>query len=160
MSSCSKKTKCCTPKPKCKAEPFLFTKKFYILCAVINVFLIIIRVTYLEKFKMNKELLYFIAWLELQILSFYVLLLSAYKVYNILKYYYDDLLIELAGLYNTRITNYIMKWLTLIQIDLFFWRLWCITWLIFDATMIFITWSLYVSLVMFFASIILGYTHF
>ena len=175
--------KCCTPKcapkPKCPNPTFEDTNKFWVsslfynskfwkTCLIINVFLIIFRLIYIKNLPygndehkfFNKALFYFLLWLEIQYWSFIILILFSYKVYTILKQWIKNILFYWNGLISPRITNFIMKWLTLIQTDLFFWRVWCIFGIIFYSILSIMLFNFYIFVVLTMISILLGYTHF
>ena len=116
-TKCCKKPKCDTTQNKCIKKDFMFSPMFWKLLAVANFLIIILRVTYLNKFNFDLKLLFFLMWLELQIIAFYILLISAIYIYTAV---YKLLLLDLSflkALFSKRITNRFMKWLTLINTD-------------------------------------------
>ena len=113
VTKCCKKPKCDTTKNKCIKKDFMFSPMFWKLLVVANFLIIILRVTYLNKFNFDLKLLYFLLWLELQIIAFYILLISAYYIYIAV---YKLFLLDksfLKALFSKRYTNRFMKWLTL-----------------------------------------------
>ena len=81
-TKCCKKPKCDTTQNKCIKKDFMFSPMFWKLLAVANFLIIILRVTYLNKFNFDLKLLFFLMWLELQIIAFYILLISAIYIYT------------------------------------------------------------------------------
>ena len=170
MAKCCTKNDLCSDKlePICESIPFLNTPAFWHACLVINVFLVILRLIYLQPLPIgpgeskyfNKALLYFLLWLELQYWSFILLILFSNSVYLKLKSWFKIILFYVEGIFGTRITNYIMLWLTLIKTDLFFWQVWCLMFILVYSILSFIVFSLYVCIVVFLFTILLGYTHF
>ena len=157
---CCKKPKCNTTQNKCPQKKFMFSPLFWKLLAVGNFFIIILRVTYLNKFNFDLKLLYFLLWLELQIIAFYILLISAYYIYIAV---YKLFLLDksfLIALFSKRYTNRFMKWLTLINTDNIFFRLWCILCIFIITTLISFIVLSYLFLVFLFGSILIGYTKF
>jgi hypothetical protein len=157
---CCKKPKCNSKQNKCQKKDFMFSPLFWKLLIVINFLIIVLRVSYLQTFNFDLNLLYFILFLELQIISFYILLISAVHIITAL---YNLLLLDkyfLIQLFSKRITNRFMKWLTLVNTDNILFRLWCIFCLfIITSLMIFIGGS-YMFIVGLCVPILLGYTKF
>ena len=115
-TKCCKKPKCDTKQGKCPKKKFMFSPMFWKLLVVANFFIIIIRVSYL-KFNLDFKFLLFLLWLELQIIAFYILLITAYAIYHAL---YKLLLLDkafLKSLFSKRAPNRFMKWLNLINTD-------------------------------------------
>jgi hypothetical protein len=159
-TKCCKKPKCNTTQNKCLQKDFMFSPMFWKLLAITNILIIILRVSYLNKFNFDLKLLYFLLWLELQIIAFYILLISAVYIY---KAVYKLFLLDksfLISLFSKRYTNRFMKWLTLINTDNIFFRLWCILCLFIITTLISFIVLSYLFLVFLFGSILIGYTKF
>jgi len=159
-TKCCKKPKCDTTKNKCIKKDFMFSPMFWKLLAVANFLIIILRVTYLNKFNFDLKLLFFLMWLELQIIAFYILLISAIYIYTAV---YKLLLLDLSflkALFSKRITNRFMKWLTLINTDNISFRMWCLICLLIITFLISFIVSTYLFLVFTFGSILIGYTKF
>jgi hypothetical protein len=157
---CCKKPKCNSKQSKCQKKDFMFSPLFWKLLIVINFLIIVLRVSYLQSFNFDSKLLYFILFLELQIVSFYILLISAVHIitalYNLLlldKYY-------LIQLFSKRITNRFMKWLTLVNTDNILFRLWCIFCLFIITTLMIFIGGSYMFVVGLCVPILLGYTKF
>lgn len=160
VTKCCKKPKCDTTKNKCIKKDFMFSPMFWKLLVVANFLIIILRVTYLNKFNFDLKLLYFLLWLELQIIAFYILLISAYYIYIAV---YKLFLLDksfLKALFSKRYTNRFMKWLTLINTDNVFFRLWCILCIFIITFLILCIVIPYIFLVFTFGSILIGYTKF
>jgi len=162
-TKCCKKPKCDTKQNKCPKKSFkdfMFSPLFWKLLAVGNFFIIILRLTYLNKFNFDSKLLYFLLWLELQIIAFYILLITAFYIYTAV---YKLLLLDLSflkALFSKRITNRFMKWLTLINTDNISFRLWCLLCIFIITSLISFIVSTYLFLVFSFGSILIGYTKF
>lgn len=155
---CCKTPKCDTTKDKCPQKDFMFSPMFWKLLIVINFFIIILRVSYLPKYKFDLKFLYFLLWLELQVISFYILLLSAYYIAIAL---YKLLLMDLdfvKALFSKRLPNRFMKWLTLINTDNIAFRAWCVLCILIITSLISFIAGIYIFLVVTFGSILLGYS--
>jgi hypothetical protein len=156
-TKCCKKPACDTKQGKCPQKEFMFSPMFWKLLIVANFFIIIIRVSYL-KFNLDFKFLLFLLWLELQIIAFYILLITFYGIYNAL---YKLLLLDLSflkALFSKRITNRFMKWLTLINTDNISFRLWCVLCILIITSIILFIAGSYAFLVVTFGSILLGYS--
>ena len=160
VTKCCKKPKCDTKQNKCPKKKFMFSPLFWKLLVVANFLIIILRVSYLNKFNFDLKFLYFLLWLELQIISFYILLISAYYIY---KAVYKLFLLDksfVISLFSKRYTNRFMKWLTLITTDNILFRMWCIFSIFVITSLILFIISSYLFLVFTFGSILIGYTKF
>ena len=157
-TKCCKKPNCDTTKDKCPQKEFMYSPIFWKLLIVINFLIVILRVSYLQTFKFDLKLLYFILWLELQIISFYILLISAF---NIITALYNLFLLDkyfLIQLFSIRIPNRFMKWLTLVNTDNILFRLWCIFCLFIITSLIIFIGGSYMFIVGLCGPILLGYT--
>ena len=169
--------KCCTKKNMCpklktpESNLFKNTNNFFVLglfysddfwkfASFLNIFIILFRLLYYEDLKLNKELFYFLLWLELQYWSFIFLLMWSYKIFMLLKKLVGYINYFLKGLFAPRIPNIIMAFLTLIRTDLFFWILWCVSLIIINVFLISFITGFYIAIVTFFGAILLGYTRF
>jgi hypothetical protein len=156
-TKCCKKPKCDTKQGKCPKKEFMFSPMFWKLLIVANFFIIIIRVSYL-KFNLDFKFLLFLLWLELQIIAFYILLITAYAIYIAL---YKLLLLDkefLKSLFSKRATNRFMKWLNLINTDNILFRAWCVLCILIITSLISFIAGTYIFLVVTFGSILLGYS--
>jgi hypothetical protein len=131
----------------------------FLTFGIINFIIIFFRLSIREKnFNFNYDTLSFIAWLQLQILAFYVLILSVYPiimgVYNLLLIVKD----WLVTLFSKRKTNRIMKWLDLIITDYVIYKSFCIFVIVFYLYIIHWIIFLYGSMVYFGTIMLLGYT--
>jgi hypothetical protein len=157
---CCKKPECNSKEGKCPKQDFMYSPLFWKLLIVINFLIVILRVTYLQTFNFDSKLFYFILFLELQIISFYILLISAVHIIDVL---YKLFLLDksfLIQLFSTRITNRFMKWLTLVNTDNILFRLWCILCLFIITTLMIIIGGSYMFIVGLGVPILLGYTKF
>ena len=156
-TKCCKKPKCDTKQGKCPKKKFMFSPMFWKLLVVANFFIIIIRVSYL-KFNLDFKFLLFLLWLELQIIAFYILLITAYAIYHAL---YKLLLLDkafLKSLFSKRAPNRFMKWLNLINTDNISFRAWCVLCILIITSLISFIAGTYIFLVVTFGSILLGYS--
>ena len=157
---CCKKPKCNTTQNKCPQKDFMFSPMFWKLLVITNILIIILRVSYLNKFNFDLKLLYFLLWLELQIIAFYILLISAVYIYKAVYKLSLYVIYFLKQLFSKRYTNRFMKWLTLINTDNVFFRLWCIMCIFIFTSLISFIVSSYLFIVYSFWSILIGYTKF
>jgi hypothetical protein len=160
VAKCCKKPKCNTTQNKCINKDFMFSPMFWRLLAITNILLIILRVSYLNKFNFDLKLLYFLLWLELQIIAFYILLISAVYIYKAVYKLALYVIYFLKQLFSKRYTNRFMKWLTLINTDNVLFRLWCIMCIFIFTSIISFIVSSYLFIVYSFWSILIGYTKF
>ena len=156
-TKCCKKPKCDTKQGKCPKKKFMFSPMFWKLLVVANFFIIIIRVSYL-KFNLDFKFLLFLLWLELQIIAFYILVITAYAIYHAL---YKLLLLDkafLKSLFSKRAPNRFMKWLILINTDNISFSAWCVLCILIITSLISFIAGTYIFLVVTFGSILLGYS--
>lgn len=125
----------------------------------ISLIIICFRLSIREKnFNFNYDTLSFVAWLQLQIIAFYVLILSVYPVVMAL---YNLLLIVgewIVSLFSKRKTNRFMKWLDLTITDNVLYRMACLTGIAFYSYLIFFIARWYYRFVYFGTVMLLGYT--
>ena len=108
-SSACCKTKC-PDKPTCPPkDPFIYSKKFWILCLIINILIILIRSTTLStELEAGDSVLMFYVWLELQIITFYILIISFIEWKKRIYHYYINIRFFNALRNGNRITNPVM----------------------------------------------------
>jgi len=125
----------------------------------ISLCIISFRLSIREKYNnFNYDTLSFVGWLQLQIIAFYVLLLSLYPV---LMAIYNLLLIVgewIVSLFSKRKTNRFMKWLDLTITDNVLYRMACLTGIAFYLYIINWIITIYGGLVYYGTIMLLGYT--
>lgn len=108
----------------------------------------------------NYDTLSFVLWLQLQIMAFYLLLLTLYPVLLIVYNLLYNTYLWLVELFAKRVTNKIMKMMTLITLDWIVYKLACIGVIgILLAITILIGYTYY-KMVYYSTVILLGYTKF
>lgn len=144
---------------KCKSDSLTLPTTYWSILIGLNILVIIIRLTLrTEKNVVNLKLFYFIAWLELQFIGFYILLITVYiffwvvaKIVILIK----DIIVSLAA---KRKTNRFMKWLKMTTADLYLFRLYCIIYIIVLSVLLcFIVYN-YQKFFLFCMGFLLGYT--
>ena len=130
---------------------------FWCSLGIINFLIIVFRLM-IRQNKFNFELLFFIAFLQLQIIACYILLLMTTPILYIL-YKLISLFIQyLILLFSKRTTNKFMKWLTLVITDNVIYRLWNIFVLYCLSQIIYYGIKYYIILVFWIGTFLLGYT--
>jgi hypothetical protein len=121
----------------------------------ISFFIILFRLSIRTE---NTNTLAFAGWLQLQIIAFYVLLLSAYPVFMAIYKLFLIVIEWVVSLFSKRKTNRFMKWLGLIITDNVLYRMACLIGIAFYSYIIYYIVFLYGSLVYFGTILLLGYT--
>jgi len=131
MTKCCKKPECTKKVDKCQEERMAFydDPTFWKMLVSLNILILLLRYAFIKqttKKDANFNTFYFLLWLQLQLLFFYLILISFFAFYqtivslSVLLFYY------LTALFSPRKTNRIMKFLHLPKTDEFFFRLFCL----------------------------------
>ena len=130
---------------------------FWCSLGIINFLIIVFRLM-IRQNKFNFELLFFIAFLQLQIIACYILLLMTtpllYILYNLISLCIQYLIL----LFSKRTTNWLMKMMGLIITDNVAFRLFCLFVIGCLLFIIYLIISRYYSLVYFLTVLLIGYT--
>jgi hypothetical protein len=127
----------------------------------ISLFIIGFRLSIREKDNgFNYDTFSFVLWLQLQIMAFYILLLTLYPVLLIVYNLLYNTYLWLVELFAKRVTHKIMKMLKLITLDWILWKLACIGVIFILLTITTLIGYTYYKMVYYATVILLGYTKF
>ena len=157
--------KCCKT-PKCKPEKnncgysleFYEDPAFWKFLLFLNVLIILVRYNYIKCKDKDFNLIFFLLWLELQIILFYIVAISFIYVARAIMYLVGLFFYYLKALFSSLKIPKIIKYLNLKQTYNVLFRLYCIFAMFFSVFLIFFILGLYSAIFFFAVTFLLGYT--
>lgn len=164
-------TKCCTKRPNCDSQPkctkksnvFILTLMF----TTFNIFFIIFRILLIKREELQDIppgvlnhiwwYLMFILFLEIQLVALYSWYYITLDTIKGLKELLIKLKYYIKEFFGIRVTNSLMKWLTLVDTDWWLYKIFCFICIIIYIGLIFALVFGYILVVLLFGPYLLGY---